>query len=182
MSQETQSQATDTTEPKKPAKSKPVAGGSAEFDPAKLLSGKEIFLTGSSLVWSADTISLSLIPDDAGVNRPKAVVPTGLSPFTYAEIYKAVKTGVIALSDGYSDKDIDKLTSARVEEVNDPAVIEDLALYDQLLSMELNSLEKELEAQRKEYKRPKEFFQALMNEEKFSRKRQSYVDLIEKFV
>lgn len=168
---------------KKPTASKTKSSEkSAAESPAKLLAGKEIFLTGSSMVWSADTIALSLIPDDSGVNRPRATVPKDLSPLVYDQIFRAIKTGVIALSDDYSDKDINKLTAAKVEDVNDPAIIEDLALYDQLLSMELASLEKELEAQRKEYKRPKEFFESLLKEEKFSKKRQSYVDLIEKFV
>lgn len=151
--------------------------------PYRNLHGKEVFLTGKNMVWSlGQKVQLSLIPDDSGKNNPRGFLPKDLSPLEERFVEESIKKGVIDLTSEYSKEEIERMTTVVVEETNSPALVEDLTLYDQLLAMDLTALEKELGHQQKENKRPKEFFRNLLSEEKYSKKRPQYIELIEKFL
>lgn len=152
-----------------------------QVDLAKVLGNKKLMLVGPNLVCNAGGITFSLIPDDKGANIAIQTIPTNLSPLAYADIQSYLNKGILALCDDYSDKEVVKMTTVKVEAANDPNTVEDLTLYDQLLTLEIKSLEKELNLQQKENKKPKEWFEGLLREERYSGKRESYLELISKF-
>lgn len=152
-------------------------------DYSKDYAGKRMYLTGKNAVCAVAGLHFSLIPDAKGQTKESVkTIPDGLSPLAYGEVHKLVSLGILALAENLSDKEIEEQTGMSSKGENEPSTVEDLSLYDQLLNLEIRSLEKELSAQQKEHKKPKEWFQGLLEEENYSQRRESYIELITKFI
>ncbi len=153
----------------------------SKVDFAKKYSGKEVMLSGKTNIWGFGNIfNLSVIPDDEGSLNNKSKVPENAIPTFYEAVNKAVESGVLIVCDDASDKELQFASNIKVQEANKPEVVEELIVYDELLSKELPGLERELETMRKEGKKGKEFYQNLFNEEKSGLAREEYLEAISK--
>lgn len=166
-----------------PAKTTKPEKEKATVDYSKKYAGKKMFLTDKNMVCMAAGVHFSRIPDDRGqTTQAIKVIPEGLSPLAYEEVNKFAELGIIALADDYSDKEIDKMVGMTSQDSNEPSTVEDLSQYDTLLNLDAKSLERELGIFQKEIKKPREWFKGLLDEERYSGKRENYIELISKFV
>lgn len=155
-----------------------------KIDYVKKYSGKEVILSGKTNVWGFGSIfSLSVIPDEDGtVTNIKGVVPENAVPTLYESIHKAIESGVMFLTSDLNKEQIASISNVTVVETNTPSMVEELVIYDELLSKELPSLQRELETVKREGKKGTEFFKSLLAEEKYSQNRENYIELIEKYI
>jgi ribosomal protein L30E len=172
-------QATGTAPEKVPEPAK-----KEKIDFVKKYAGKEVILSGKTNVWGFGSLfSLSIIPDDEGnLTNIKGVIPESAVPTLYESVHKAVESGVMFLTSDLSKEQIASISKVTVVETNTPSMVEELVVYDELLSKEIPSLQRELENVKKEGKKGVEFFKSLLAEEKYSQNRESYIELIEKYI
>lgn len=171
-----------STEPAK--KEKASSTSEKKIDYAKKYSGKEVILSGKTNLWGFGSVfSLSAIPDEDG-NLPsiRGIVPENAVPTLYESIHKAVESGIMYLTSDLTPEQIKNITTVSVVESNNPVMVEELVVYDELLSKEISGLKVALDAIQKEGKKDSGFFKSLLNEEKYSLAREDYIELIEKYI
>jgi hypothetical protein len=184
MSQESKETKTEATTETSAKKEKAATSSEKKIDFVKKYSGKEVILSGKTNLWGFGSIfSLSAIPDEDGnLNSVKGIVPENAIPTLYESIHKAVESGIILLTSDLSEEQIKAISTASVVETNSPAMVEELVVYDELLSKEISGLKIALEAIKKEGKKGPDFFRNLLNEEKSGPAREDYIELIEKYI
>jgi hypothetical protein len=185
MSQESKETKTEATAAEPSAKKeKATTSSEKKIDFAKKYSGKEVILSGRTNLWSFGSIfSLSAIPDEDGnLSSIRKVVPENAVPTLYESIHKAIESGIILLTSDLSEEQIKAITTVPVVETNSPAMVEELVVYDELLSKEISGLKVALEAIKKEGKKGSDFFRNLLAEEKSGPAREDYIELIEKYI
>lgn len=184
MSEKVTENVTETGSSEPTKKEKVPASSEKKVDFVKKYSGKEVILSGKTNLWGFGSIfSLSAIPDEDG-NLPsiKKVVPENAIPTLYESIHKAIENGIMHLTSDLTAEQIKSITTVSVVETNTPAMVEELVVYDELLSKELPGLKVALDAIQKEGKKGPDFFKSLLNEEKYGLTREDYIELIEKYI
>jgi len=151
--------------------------------------GKEMALVDfNRIMWSSeqtmgDDNKLFLTHSADHEKKPKSMskVPKDLSLASLDAIDRAVRAGVLNFKDDLTKYQKERLGDIDITDLNEDGVVEEMEQIDYLLHLSTDAVSKELDKLERE-KIGKKFFESLLKEEQTGKKRDKYIELIERYL